>query len=112
MTTNTILITGAAGFIGYHLCQNLLASGKTVIGIDNLNNYYDVGLKQTRLEQLTSQSNFWFFQLDIADRSKINELFTTYKPNVVVNLAATSSKILDFAVSIQRMQKLRLFSDS
>ena len=88
MTTHTILVTGAAGFIGYHLCQRLLANGKTVIGIDNLNNYYDVGLKQARLEQLIPQSNFRFFQLDIADRLKINEFFTTYKPNVVVNLAA------------------------
>ncbi|MGL5795336.1 MAG: NAD-dependent epimerase/dehydratase family protein [Waterburya sp.] len=88
MNNNTILITGVAGFIGYHLCQNLLANGKTVIGIDNLNNYYDVGLKQTRLEKLVDQSNFQFLQLDIADRPKIAELFAVYQPNVVVNLAA------------------------
>lgn len=88
MNNNIILVTGAAGFIGYHLCQSLLAEGKTVIGIDNLNNYYDVGLKQARLSKLVDQSNFQFLQLDIADRFKIAELFTTYKPNVVVNLAA------------------------
>lgn len=88
MTSNQILVTGAAGFIGYHLCQSLLAKGETVIGIDNLNNYYDVNLKHARLEQLVCQDNFQFFQVDIADRSNITELFATYKPSVVVNLAA------------------------
>jgi UDP-glucuronate 4-epimerase len=88
MTNNTILVTGAAGFIGYHLCQNLLAKGQNVIGIDNLNNYYDVGLKQARLDRLVAQSNFQFFQLDIANRLEITNLFITFKPKVVVNLAA------------------------
>jgi len=88
MTSNLTLVTGAAGFIGYHLCQSLLAKGETVLGIDNLNNYYDIDLKYTRLEQLISQDKFQFFQLDIANRSKITELFTTYKPSVVINLAA------------------------
>lgn len=88
MISNTILVTGAAGFIGYHLCQKLLSNGETVIGIDNLNDYYDVGLKQARLDQLVPQKNFRFLQLDIANRPQVAELFNTYKPKVVVNLAA------------------------
>lgn len=88
MTTKTILVTGAAGFIGYHLCQSLLASGKIVVGIDNLNDYYDVKLKRARLEQLVSKSNFQFFQLDIANRLETANFFSIYKPNIVVNLAA------------------------
>lgn len=88
MISNTILVTGAAGFIGYHLCQKLLGNGETVIGIDNLNDYYDVGLKQARLDQLVPQKNFRFLQLDIANRPQVAELFNTYKPKVVVNLAA------------------------
>ena len=88
MTNNTILITGAAGFIGYHLCQSILANGETIIGVDNLNDYYDIGLKQDRLKQLVAHNNFHFFQLDIAKRSQVAELFNAYKPRVVVNLAA------------------------
>lgn len=83
-----ILITGAAGFIGFHLTQKLLANGENVIGIDNLNDYYDVSLKQARLEQVLKNSNFQFFQLDIANRDKIAELFASCKPKLVVNLAA------------------------
>lgn len=88
MINNTILITGAAGFIGYHLCQSLLANGENIIAIDNLNDYYDVGLKQARLKQLIAHSNFQFFQLDIVERPQVAELFNTYKPRMVVNLAA------------------------
>lgn len=85
---NKILVTGAAGFIGFHLSQKLLTNGEIVIGIDNLNDYYDVSLKQARLEQLFNHSNFQFFQLDIANRDKVAELFTTCKPELVINLAA------------------------
>ena len=85
---NKVLVTGAAGFIGFNLSQKLLANGENIIGIDNLNNYYDVNLKQARLEQLFKSSNFQFFQLDIANRDKIAELFATCKPKLVVNLAA------------------------
>ena len=60
-----ILITGVAGFIGFHLSQKLLANGEHIIGVDNLNNYYDVSLKQARLEQLFNNSNFQFFELDV-----------------------------------------------
>ncbi|WP_414622880.1 NAD-dependent epimerase [Calothrix sp. CCY 0018] len=83
-----ILITGAAGFIGFHLSQKLLANGENVIGIDNLNDYYDVSLKQARLEQLFNRKNFQFFQIDLANRSKLDELFANCKPDVVVHLAA------------------------
>ncbi len=83
-----ILITGVAGFIGFHLSQKLLADDETIIGIDNLNDYYDVSLKQARLEQLFKHKNFQFFQLDLANRSKVAELFTIYKPEQVIHLAA------------------------
>ena len=83
-----ILVTGAAGFIGFHLSQQLLTNGETVIGIDNLNDYYDVGLKQARLKQLFNHRNFQFFRLDLANRSKVDELFTSCKPEIVIHLAA------------------------
>ena len=83
-----ILVTGAAGFIGFHLSQKLIGIGKNVIGIDNLDDYYDVSLKQARLEQLLKHKNFQFFQLDLANRSKVAELFTNYKPEQVIHLAA------------------------
>ena len=83
-----ILVTGSAGFVGFHLSQKLLANGETVIGIDNLNDYYDVSLKQARLEQLFSHKNFQFFQIDLANRYKVDELFANSKPNLVIHLAA------------------------
>lgn len=83
-----ILVTGAAGFIGFHLCKYLIERGENVIGIDNLNDYYDVTLKQARLAQLENQKNFQFYKLDIADRKAIAELFASTKPDRVVHLAA------------------------
>jgi len=83
-----ILVTGAAGFIGFHLSKRLLLENETVIGIDNLNDYYDVNLKHSRLAQLKDNSNFQFLKIDLFDRTAISELFTDYEPDLVVHLAA------------------------
>ncbi|MEO1590227.1 MAG: NAD-dependent epimerase [Cyanobacteria bacterium J06632_22] len=83
-----ILVTGAAGFIGYFLTQRLLANGEQVYGIDNLNDYYDVSLKQGRLAQLKTQANFQFEQLDLADREGMARLFASQRFDRVVHLAA------------------------
>lgn len=87
---NMILITGAAGFIGANLARRLLAENKDaqVIGIDNLNDYYDVSLKEYRLKQLELYPNFTFVKADIADKAVVQVLFQIYKPDIVVNLAA------------------------
>jgi UDP-glucuronate 4-epimerase len=81
-----ILVTGAAGFIGFHLSRYLLDRGDQVVGLDNLNDYYDVSLKRARLEQLEARSNFRFVQLDLADREAIAHLFATHQFDRVVNL--------------------------
>lgn len=83
-----ILVTGAAGFIGFHLCQALLARGDTVVGIDNLNDYYDVSLKQARLDILAQSDKFTFVKLDIADRDGVATLFQKHAIERVVHLAA------------------------
>ncbi len=83
-----ILITGTAGFIGHHLALRLLARGDTVVGVDNLNNYYDVTLKQARLDRLTPHPAFSFIKADIADRDAMQTLFATHQFDCVVNLAA------------------------
>lgn len=84
----TILITGCAGFIGYHLCKRLLGQGDQVTGIDTLTDYYDVTLKQKRLEMLDQNGNFRFLRLDLADRAAMEGLFREVRFDVVVNLAA------------------------
>lgn len=83
-----ILVTGAAGFIGFHLSTYLLERGDDVVGLDNLNDYYDVSLKQARLRQLEGQENFRFVKLDLADRQGMTDLFADEKFDKVVNLAA------------------------
>ena len=87
-TSKKYLITGAAGFIGYFLSKKLLDQGCTVIGLDNINDYYDVNLKYTRLKQLNPYEKFTFIKGDISDKDMIMNIFKEYKPNVVVNLAA------------------------
>ena len=86
----TILVTGAAGFIGSNLVKKLFKElpEAQVIGIDNMNDYYDVRLKEQRLEELLQYPTFKFVKGNIADKSLINELFDTYQPHIVVNLAA------------------------
>jgi UDP-glucuronate 4-epimerase len=83
-----VLVTGSAGFIGNNLSLRLLDRGDEVIGIDNLNDYYDVSLKEARLARIISHKNFTEARIDLEDRNAINELFSTHKPERVVNLAA------------------------
>lgn len=83
-----ILVTGAAGFIGFHLSQNLLSKGDRVIGVDNLNSYYDVSLKKARLAQLENHQNFTFYHLDLANRNQVSQLFEEHKFEYALHLAA------------------------
>ncbi|MBU5594400.1 NAD-dependent epimerase [Amphibacillus sp. MSJ-3] len=82
------LITGAAGFIGMSLSKRLLEEGNKIIGLDNLNDYYDVQLKKDRLEILKENENFTFYQLDLADRQAVEDCFAKENVDVVINLAA------------------------
>ena len=88
MNAQRILVTGSAGFIGFHLSKSLLDDGYEVLGIDNLNNYYDPKLKHARLEQLKPYKNFTFQKIDISDRELLTKAFIDFKPNKVVNFAA------------------------
>ena len=83
-----IIITGSAGFVGFHLSKYLCENGFEVLGIDNLNEYYDVKLKIDRLEILNKLENFEFIKLDLVDKNKLNETWKKYNPQVVINLAA------------------------
>ena len=85
---NTVLITGAAGFIGFHLAKRLLDSGCHVTGVDNLNHYYDVRLKEDRLAILTAHEKFEFHKIDLSDKNGLEKIFGNTSFDVVVNLAA------------------------
>ncbi len=90
LENKTILVTGSAGFIGYYLSKRLLEEikGVKVIGFDSVNDYYDVSLKEWRLDQLSKYDNFTFIRGNLADKDLVNKVFKDYKPSVVVNLAA------------------------
>jgi UDP-glucuronate 4-epimerase len=88
MADHPILVTGAAGFIGFHLTQRLLAEGRRVVGIDNINSYYDPKLKEARLDILKAQPGFVFHKLDLVDRAGIKALFAAHRFPAVVHLAA------------------------
>ena len=86
--TKTYLVTGAAGFIGFYLSKKLLSLGHRVIGIDNLNEYYDVNLKNTRLDMLKPYERFEFVKGDIAEKAAVMDAFRLHRPDMVANLAA------------------------
>ncbi len=89
---NKILITGSAGFIGFHLCKKLIGKGSQVIGIDNINDYYDIELKKKRLEilsKISSENKNWqFFKVDLVNKEELLQIFQDHKPATVINLAA------------------------
>ena len=87
------LVTGAAGFIGFHLCKKLILSGDKIIGFDNVNSYYDISLKDARLRELNNlskkdKSKWEFIKGDLEDIQSLREIFLKYKPDIVINLAA------------------------
>ncbi len=88
MKTKRLLVTGAAGFIGFHLSRRFLSAGYSVIGVDNLNDYYDVKLKEARLNILDDSHDFHFIKMDIADNENVSSLFKREAPAIVVHMAA------------------------
>ena len=86
--SNPVLVTGAAGFVGFHLSRRLLADGRTVVGVDSVNDYYDRTLKEARLAELEGKSGFRFVRADLADRDATNRLFDDVQPRLVAHLAA------------------------
>ena len=85
---NKILVTGAAGFIGFHLCEKLIKQDYTVVGLDNINDYYDTNLKISRLKRIEDYHNFKFVKLNIAERETLSEIFSNEKFDMVIHLAA------------------------
>jgi UDP-glucuronate 4-epimerase len=88
MPDQSILVTGSAGFIGFHVARRLLAEGRSVVGLDNLNDYYDPALKRARLDVLRAEQGFAFEQIDLADRAAVERLFAEHRFARVVHLAA------------------------
>ena len=88
MNRNIYLVTGAAGFIGFHLSKKLLERKETVIGFDNLCDYYDVRLKEARLNNLRKYENFTFFKGDLCDLRAIDDVIFNFKPGIIINLGA------------------------
>ena len=88
MSDQAVLVTGAAGFIGFHVARRLLAEGRAVVGLDNLNSYYDPALKRARLDILRGERGFAFEQIDLADRASVERLFAKHRFARVVHLAA------------------------
>ena len=88
MSDQTILVTGAAGFIGFHVARLLLAEGRNVVGLDSLNNYYDPALKQSRLNILRKGTRFSFAHVDLADRPSMDQLSAKHRFSVVIHLSA------------------------
>ena len=86
--SKTYLITGGAGFIGFHLSKSLLEKGARVIGFDNMNDYYDVSLKEDRLAKLYYYDKYTFVKGDLADNADVFRVFQEYRPDIVVNLGA------------------------
>ena len=104
MNSNKILVTGAAGFIGYHVCKKLLEEGYSVIGIDNLNSYYDVDLKNARLKEIEecisrNKSSWCFYKSDISNKESLHEIFNKCKPKIVINLAVEEDFFLKTAIN-------------
>ncbi|MEQ8423617.1 MAG: NAD-dependent epimerase/dehydratase family protein, partial [Cyclobacteriaceae bacterium] len=88
MSKKQVLVTGAAGFIGFHLSNRLIEAGYTVVGLDNLNPYYEISLKEARLKILENLEGFEFVKLDLAEKAGLDELFQANSFRYVVNLAA------------------------
>ena len=89
MNKKIILVTGCAGFIGFHTCNYLLKNNKSfIVGVDNINKYYDFNLKKNRLNELSVNKKFKFFKIDISNKNKLKKLFKRYKFFKVINLAA------------------------
>ena len=92
-----ILITGCCGFIGYHLTQKLITHHK-IVGIDNLNSYYDINYKKTRLKKLKSNKNFIFFKIDISNKKKLDKVFVKFNFDLIINLAAQPGVRLSISI--------------
>ena len=106
MTSAKILVTGAAGFIGFHLSKRLLTLGHSVVGLDNLNDYYDVGLKESRLSIIKEFSNFSFYKADLQHKQSIDELFEEQKFEYVV-LPSIATRDEEWLLSDGRRQLRR-----